>query len=100
VKSRSAVKLSALRRICWEAWDPIGLRVQVDGDFVGGPADEYDRYMMVAFGMAQSDRTADDIASYLGQISSEHMGLGPSLDGGAAEQEAARRLIELARSLT
>ncbi len=97
---RPAVKLSALRQISWEVWDPIGIRDLVGEDYAEGPADEYDSYLMAAFGVAQSGRSAVDIAAYLADIASRDMGLGGSLDGGEAERETARQLIDLAQSLT
>jgi hypothetical protein len=98
--SRPAVKLSALREIGWGVWDPIGIRDCVSDDYAEWPADEYDSYLMVAFGMAQSGRTSSEIAAYLGDIVSRHMGLWGPVEGGEAERETARKIIELARSLT
>jgi hypothetical protein len=97
---RPAVKLSALREIGWEVWDPIGIRDLVSEDCAQGPADEYDGYLIAAFGMAQSGQSATDIAGYLADIASRHMGLGSPLDGGEAERETARQLIGLAQTLT
>ena len=98
--SRPAVKLSALRKIGWESWDPIGIRDLVSDDYANGPADEYDGYLMAAFGMAQSGRNETEIAAYLGDIASRHMGLGQSIVVGVAERETARQLFELAKTLT
>jgi hypothetical protein len=95
-----AVKLSALRRIGWINWDPIGLADMVGPEFNDGPADEYGSYLMVAFGMAQSGRSQNEIADYLGEIASVYMGLGSSLDGGQAEQETAVQLLALSEHLT
>ena len=97
---RPAVKLSALRQIGWEIWDPIGIRDCVSDDYAEGPADEYDQYLMVAFGMAQGGRPAAKIADYLNDIASRRMGPGTSISGGTSGVEAAQSLIELARHLT
>jgi hypothetical protein len=97
---RPAVKLSALREIGWEVWDPIGIRDLVSDDYAEGPADEYDRYLLVAFGMAQSGKSESEITAYLGDLASRHMGLGPSIDGGEAERKTTERLTCLAKSLT
>lgn len=95
--SRPAVKLSALRAIGWRCWDPIGLFDMVGGGYNSGSADEYDSYLLTAFGMTQNGRSANEVATYLVQIASVHMGLS-NVDG-AAEKETAKRLLELARSL-
>ena len=96
--TRPAVKLSALREIGWTCWDPIGIFDMVGSGFNEGPADEYDSYLMVAFGMTQSGKPIDEVASYLTEIASVHMGL--SNVGGTAEHATARRLSDLAGSLT
>jgi hypothetical protein len=97
---RPAVKLSALRRIGWEVWDPIGIRDCVNDEYSEGPADEYDNYLIVAFGMAQSGRSESEIATYLGDVASNYMGLGKPNDGGKSNLETAHQLAVLATSLT
>ena len=92
--TRPAVKLSVLREIGWTCWDPIGLKV-IDTDW---PDDEYDSYLMVAFGMMQSGKSIEDVAAYLTKMASENMGLS-NVDG-AAERATAMRLSGLAKSLT
>ena len=96
--SRPAVKLSALREIGWTVWDPIGLFDMVGPDFSKGPADEYDSYLMVAFGMTQSGKSIDEVADYLTEIASAYMGLS-GVDG-TTERATAERLSKLAHSLT
>jgi hypothetical protein len=92
--SRTAVKLSALPEIDWTCWDPIGIRA-FSTDW---PADEYDTYLMVAFGMTQNDKLNEEVAAYLTKTASAHMGLS-GVDG-AAELATAKRLSGLAQSLT
>ncbi len=72
----------------------------VSADFSVGPADEYDSYLMVAFGMAQSGRSEEDIVAYLADIASNHMGLGLSQSDYLAEKQTAAELVILAKSLT
>ena len=92
--TRPAVKLSALREIGWTFWDPIGLRA-LDSEW---PADEYDRYLLVGFGMIQSGRSVDEVTAYLTEMASVNMGLS-NVDGAAA-RTTAMRLSDLATSLT
>jgi hypothetical protein len=98
--TRPAVKLSELRRIGWTIWDPIGISDMVGTEFNAGPADEYDSYLMVAFGMAQCGRSEVEIKDYLAEIATNYMGLGPSKNGYTAEAQTALQLIALAKSLT
>ncbi len=94
------VKLSALREIGWESWDPIGIRDMVNDDYSEGPADEYDSYLMAAFGMLSSGKSETEVASFLNDIARNHMGLGPANDDGASCQITAHRLAELLKALT
>jgi hypothetical protein len=89
--------LLALRRIGWEVWDPIGLAHHVGADFISGPADEYDRYLLEAFKMASIGRSAEDIANYLADIAADYMGLGPSVEGEIAAVETAAEILGLTR---
>ena len=96
--TRPAVKLSALREIGWTCWDPIGIFDMVGPGFNNGPADEYDSYLMIAFGMTQSGKSVDEVGDYLTKIASEHMGL--SYVDARALLTTASRLSELAKTLT
>ena len=98
--SNPRVKLSKLREIGWESWDPIGIRDMVNGDYSEGPADEYDSYLMAAYGMLSRGKSETEVASYLNDIASNHMGLGPANDDGASCHETAHRLAELLKALT
>jgi hypothetical protein len=68
------IKLSALRDIGWGRWDPIGLALR-DGGWPADCADEYDSYLKHAAGMLVRGNSRNDVAAYLAQIASEHMGL-------------------------
>jgi hypothetical protein len=63
-----------LRDIGWSIWDPIGLNAD-DGP-PEGAADEYDSYLLQARGMLRAGRSQDQVAEFLMEIESEHMGLG------------------------
>jgi hypothetical protein len=63
-------KLSRLREIGWEHWDPIGLK-----DDEGWPEDEYDRYLMHAAGMLWNGESDENTASYLVTTETEYIGL-------------------------
>jgi hypothetical protein len=64
-------QLSRLREIGWAKWDPIG----VGGPDHGWPADEYDTYLLQAAGQLWNGHSDDEVADYLIQIETEHMGL-------------------------
>lgn len=87
------IDIEPLREIGWATWDPIGL---------GGPAnswqaDEYDTYLLQAAGQIANGRSDDQVADYLINIETEHMGLGaaPGIRERALKVAAAiRRYIE------
>jgi hypothetical protein len=64
-------KLSRLREIGWAKWDPIG----VGGPDHGWPADEYDTYLLQAARLLWSGKSDQEVADYLVEIETEHMGL-------------------------
>ena len=69
------VKLSVLRDIGWEQWDPIGLSGSEGGWRRSHAADEYDRYMRrVAEGL-HSGEAIEALVDYLVGIETVHMGL-------------------------
>lgn len=68
------IKLSVLRDIGWGQWDPIGL-ASGDGGWPAGCADEYDSYLQCAAGMFVRGNSRQEVAAYLMQIASKHMGL-------------------------
>ena len=68
---RYKYKLSKLRDLSWENWDPIGLkngRVNCE--------DEHDSYLLRVIGMFTEDVPQSEIVEYLIKIECEHMGLG------------------------
>lgn len=70
------LRLSRLRDIGWRLWDPIGL-LDAGDTWEGMPfADEYDSYLIKAAGRLRRGTPEQDVANYLDQIESEHMGLG------------------------
>lgn len=68
--TRPTFKLSRLREIGWNVWDPIGLNGLEDT-----PDDEYDSYLLQAAGRLWSGATAEEVADYLVTVELEHMGL-------------------------
>ena len=97
-KARMKVPREALRRLCAEWWNPIGFPMAAsasDPDRSLMPADEYDTYLLVAWGMAVRGRPAAEIVDYLASVEREQMGLRrPSGDKQAfvaALQEMGRR---------
>jgi hypothetical protein len=82
--------LRSLRDIGWEVWDPIGIN-----ELPGRPDDEYDRYLIRAWQMAQVGDDPFKIAAYLRMISRDSMALSVSdvRDEGAAN--AAQRICGL-----
>ena len=68
------IKLSEVRRIGWQYWDPIGLS---DGSEFGPAncADEYDSYLLTVVSMLCRGATRDQAVDYLNFIASEHIGM-------------------------
>lgn len=97
---RSPVKLAALRHIGWTYWDPIGLSDLVGPDYNEGPYDEYDSYLITAFGMIQGGKSDHDVAAYLAQIAADHMGLGALVDSDTHANRTVSELRKLLSSLT
>lgn len=87
--TRGKVKLSLLRDIGWRDWDPIGL-LGTKEYWSDHPefANEYDSYLLQVVTRFSYHSSVDDVAAYLDQISTEHMGLGQSH---AASRAAALR---------
>jgi hypothetical protein len=63
--------LAEIQRILLREWDPIGVRD------APGAVDEYDRYAFDLYVALQSKPrpNTDDIAAYLDQLQTEHIGL-------------------------
>ncbi|WP_395541934.1 hypothetical protein [Neotabrizicola sp. sgz301269] len=77
------VKLSRLRDIGWNLWDPIGL-LGSSGHLPGkwrdeanqGFANEYDDYLISAASQLRQGAPRDQVVSYLVHVEAEYMGLG------------------------
>lgn len=72
---RPSVKLSVLRDIGWDKWDPIRLNGSDGGWRRSDAADEYDRYLLRVAGSVQSGEQDEAIVDYLVSIETGHMGL-------------------------
>jgi hypothetical protein len=69
------VKLSVLRDIGWEQWDPIKLNGADGGWRRSNAADEYDRYLLQVVGRLQSGESNGTLVDYLVSIETIHMRL-------------------------
>ena len=67
-------KLSSLRDIGWEHWDPIGI-AGPNGSWPEEAADEFDSYLLQAAAKLWNGQSNADVADYLVEIEIEHMGL-------------------------
>ncbi len=83
---RPNIKLSKLRDIGWEYWDPIGL-AQHDGlnEVKENCDDEYDSYLMQAAGMIWHNKLQKEIIAYLIDIEQNYIGM-PDRGSEAATQ--------------
>lgn len=91
------LKLSRLRDIGWSIWDPIGLlgsEQNWDDEDCLPFADEYDGYLMQAAGQLRRGVPDADVAKYLVQIETEHMGLG----SGRGVLQRAERVVAAIRA--
>ena len=73
VAARPKLKMSRLREIGWAEWNPIGLNRSESAD------DEYDSYLLQAAGRLWNGESEEAVASYLGDIEANQMGLGHGL---------------------
>src|SRR6185312_475875 len=73
-----SVKLSVLRDIGWNMWDPIRLNGSEGGWRRSHAADEYDRYLLRVEGWLQSAEPDAVLVDYLVGIETGHMGLADS----------------------
>jgi hypothetical protein len=71
------IKLSIVRQIGWDHWDPIGIRGFGGDDWQTNAADEYDSYLLHIVSLLHSGKSEVDAVEYLDVVASEHMGLGP-----------------------
>jgi hypothetical protein len=70
-----SVKLSVLRDIGWDHWDPIRLSGSEGGWRRSNAADEYDRYLQRVAESLQRGGSHEDLVNYLVGIETAHMGL-------------------------
>ena len=70
-----SAKLSVLRDIGWEFWDPIGLSGSEGGWRRSDAADEYDRYMRHVAAALQNGQSDEPLIAYRVAIETRHMGL-------------------------
>jgi hypothetical protein len=97
---RPSVKLSVLREIGWNHWDPIRLNGSEGGWQRSNAADEYDRYMLrVARGL-QSGEADQTLVDYLVGIETTHMGLAETPTLRSRAEAAVAALREEVESLT
>jgi hypothetical protein len=78
MSSRPLAKLSVLRDIGWDRWDPIRLNGSEGGWRRSHAADEYDRYLLRVAGGVQGGEPDDFLVDYLVRIETEHMALTPT----------------------
>ncbi|MYM57307.1 hypothetical protein [Thalassovita mangrovi] len=85
ISPQPRVRLSKLRDIGWELWDPIGLLSS--GSIRSGKwddeanrrfADEYDNYLISAASQLRRGIPGAQVVEYLVEIETQHMGLGES----------------------
>lgn len=74
-------------RALWCEFDPIGVV-----NSLSGPDDEYDAYLGPSLRLLERDATVDEIASYLAQVTLDHMGLGDSPEFATARHRFAHKL--------
>lgn len=69
------MKLTMLRDIGWDLWDPVQLNGSAGGWRRSNAADEYDRYLLRAVDYVQNGKPDAAPVDYLVSIETEHMGL-------------------------
>ena len=91
MNGQSKIKLSVLRQIGWDDWDPIGLRD--DADWRKNGADEYDGYLLHVVSLLSSGQSEEVAVAYLDWVASERMGGGPQTAAGHAASITTVRAI-------
>lgn len=84
---RAPVALSRLRDIGWRLWDPIGI-----GPPEPGYAEEYDGYLLDAFGLLRRGAPQSTIVECLIAIEEGHMGLGRQQDARSRAQATVKAI--------
>ena len=69
------MKLSAIRDIGWDLWDPFGLNGAEGGWRRSNAADEYDHYLLLVVSNLQSGELDRVMVDYLVNIETRHMRL-------------------------
>jgi hypothetical protein len=87
--------IEKLRLIGWKHWDPIGLLALHDEDGDTWPRDEYDTYLLQAAGMLVNGKSIEEVADYLYNVETEHMGLGKRADARARASIVAKAIANL-----
>ena len=86
-------KLSRLRDIGWNEWNPISLNRTESAE------DEYDSYLLGAAGRLWNGDSEEAVASYLADIEANHMGLGHGFGIKLRALATAKAIREYAESL-
>lgn len=87
-------KLSRLREIGWDRWDPIGL-----SGFEGRPDDEYDSYLLEAARRLWNGAGVEEVTDFLVKVETEYMGLGNPAAGSARAREVVKALSDYVSEL-
>ena len=74
MKEGNTIKLSRLREIGWDLWDPIGLN-ELEPTWRESAPDEYDGYLLHAVCLIRNSHAREDVVRYLMEIECERMGL-------------------------
>ncbi|MDR3449043.1 MAG: hypothetical protein P4M15_04735 [Alphaproteobacteria bacterium] len=94
----SKIELATLRKIGWDRWDPIGIRMFGDHAWRGPAADEYDTYLLHVAGMLKQAVPDEEAIAYLDWVASVHMGLGlRTAEGHAASVATVQAISEYLR---
>lgn len=88
MSARTKLRLSALREIGWDVWDPIGLKE-------GGPRDEYDTYLLHVAGLLRAGGAREEAVAYLLDIESRHIGLGAQPTAEVRARQTVERIAAL-----
>jgi len=97
---RPKIDISRLRDIAWTIWDPLSLAEdQTDWRKVDWSEDEYDSYILKAFGHIWNDSDLSQATTYLRKVEAETMGLAPANGRIDPVENTVKALAEYAREL-
>ncbi len=91
---KAKIRLSKLRDIGWDKWDPIGLLNPGDTWDHKPFADEYDRYLIEAAGRLRRGSPEEEVIAYLADIERNYMGLGDRADTAERANNVVRAIQE------